>query len=115
MIQLTIGLEWMMEPLYIHSGLKIEYLTPEDLCISRELQCHINRWTNCYQSLFNEEYPPESGFSDPEAEQELLKALHKEGKSLSRMLQSELTADKYIVIYRSFMDCGKPLKTNNDL
>jgi hypothetical protein len=58
----------------------------EGLPLSQELKTKVSEWDRKCQSTFNSDYPPDSGFSSPEAE--LQHAA--EGEQLAKMIQQEL-------------------------
>lgn len=58
----------------------------EDLPLSQELRAKINEWDGEYQATFNSDYPPDSGFTTPEAELRHIA----EGEQLVKSIQQEL-------------------------
>lgn len=66
----------------------------DDLPLSQELKSKIIEWDGKYQSTFNSDYPPDSGFTSSEA-----KLQHaSEGEQLAKSIQQELEGS-YTVEY----------------
>ena len=66
----------------------------DELPISQALKAKVLAWDSEYQATFNDDYPPDSGFSSPEAER-----MHiAEGSQLAKSLQQEL-GGAYMVEY----------------
>ncbi len=72
------------------------YIKLQDLPVKYETAKRILHWQFWYESIFDEDYPPDSHFRN-KREQE---AFEEEGVSLLRHLQIELDED-YQVFYRS--------------
>jgi hypothetical protein len=61
-------------------------IDPAELAISGELATALTLWAADFDATLNEEYPPDSGFADEQAEQEF----RDRGRELARRLADEL-------------------------
>src|SRR5262245_5418087 len=68
---------------------EIANIDPETLPLSPELRKELRAWADAYDKTLNQEYPSDSGFSNP-AEEE---AFEVEGRRLWRVLQEKLGQD----------------------
>lgn len=93
---LRLANEYLAGPIFCPDPEKMGHVDVEDLPISSELQFALREWDEEYQSTFNIDYPPDSGFASPTDEQ----AYIKRGKDLAERLQLEL-GDGYLVQYKS--------------
>lgn len=78
--------EYLAGPLFCPD---IELMSHIDICdlnISMRLKDKINSWDIEYQSTYNDEYPPDSGFRSIEDK----RRHEREGKEIARLLQEEL-------------------------
>jgi hypothetical protein len=94
MIRLRLTNEYLAGPIFCPELDKMGHVDIEDLPLSQELKAKISEWDSKYQSTFNSDYPPESGFTSPVAE--LQHAA--EGEQLAKLIQQEL-AGSYTVEY----------------
>lgn len=69
---------------------------PDALPISSGLRVALREWADAYDQTLNQEYPPDSGFSTPEAELDF----EIEGRRLWKELQVQL-GDEYKVLFFS--------------
>lgn len=76
----------------------LDNLDHKDLPISDELKCDLTSWEEHYQGTFNEEYPPDSGFSTETEEQ----TFYREGRMLWQRLRHELGSAFYLEPYKSY-------------
>ncbi|UZE18712.1 hypothetical protein LOY70_03695 [Pseudomonas sp. B21-054] len=86
MIRLRLTSEYLAGPIFCPEPDKMGHVDVEGLPLSQELKTKVSEWDRKYQSTFNSDYPPDSGFSSPEAE--LQHAA--EGEQLAKMIQQEL-------------------------
>ena len=94
MIRLRLTSEYLAGPIFCPDPDRMGHVDIEDLPLSQELMTKISKWDGEYQATFNSDYPPDSGFTTPEAELRP-KA---EGVQLARSIQQELGGG-YIVEY----------------
>ena len=73
----------------------IGVIDPGALPITNELREAIRAWADAYDRTLDQDYPPDSGFTDLEEEE----AFEEEGKRLWRELQSQLGRDWEIIYY----------------
>jgi hypothetical protein len=71
-------------------------VNPDDLPLSVELKAALHRWADSYDRTLNDDYPPDSGFANPQDEE----AFEAEGFRLWHELQRELRG-LYEVAYYS--------------
>ena len=81
-------------PLWEVSSDGLSNINPEELPISSTLKARLNLWSQKYEQTFDEEYPPDSGFSSLE-EEEYFKT---EGLLILNDLKLEL-ASQFEIIY----------------
>jgi len=94
---IKLSLEYACSPLWLIDGDgDLDTVEPDDLPLSHDLKKNIILWNNVYHAAFDEEYPPDSGFSSKEANKLLQEAFRLEGKELYLRLKSELNG-KYKV------------------
>lgn len=94
MIRLRLTSEYLAGPIFCPDPDRMGHVDIEDLPLSQELIAKISKWDGEYQATFNSDYPPDSGFTTPEAE-----LRHKaEGMQLARLIQQELKSS-YMVEY----------------
>lgn len=94
MIRLRVTSEYLAGPIFCPDQDKMGHVDIENLSLSPELIEKIRRWDGEYQATFNSEYPPDSGFSTPEAELRHTT----EGRALAKLIQEELEGG-YMVEY----------------
>ncbi len=94
MIILRLAKEYMAGPLFCPDPERMGHVDIDELPISLALKSQILAWDCEYQETFNEDYPPDSGFSSPEAERKHVA----EGARIAKSLQQELGED-YTVEY----------------
>lgn len=94
MIRLRLTSEYLAGPIFCPDPDKMGHVDIEDLPFSQELKAKISAWDSKYQSTFNSDYPPDSGFTTPETE--LQHAV--EGEELAKLIQQELEGS-YTVEY----------------
>jgi hypothetical protein len=70
---------------------------PDELPLTADLKAALYRWADDYDRTLNHEYPPDSGFADPEAEE----AFEAEGKHLLGELKAQLGTGWKVVYYSS--------------
>lgn len=86
MIKLKVASEYLAGPIFCPDPDRMGHVDIDDLPVSQELKAEIRAWDVEYQATFNSDYPPDSGFSSPEAE-----LRHKaQGGQLAKKLQHEL-------------------------
>lgn len=83
-------------PLWENSPGEIGNIDPESLPLSEELKKRLDRWSEKYDSILNDEDPISSGFETKEDELSFIK----EGYELAKCLQLEL-GDTYQITYYS--------------
>ncbi|MBD3898324.1 hypothetical protein IEI94_20920 [Halomonas sp. ML-15] len=94
MITLRFAKEYMAGPLFCPDPERMGHVDVDELPISQALKAKILAWDSAYQATFNDDYPPDSGFSSSEAE-----CMHiAEGARIAKRLQLELEG-AYIVEY----------------
>lgn len=94
MIRLRLASEYLAGPIFCPELDKMGHVDVDELPLSQELKAKINAWDSEYQATFNSDYPPDSGFSSPEA-----KLRHvAEGEQLAKKIQQEL-GGSYAVEY----------------
>lgn len=94
MTTLRLAKEYMAGPLFCPDPERMGHVDIDRLPISPSLKSQILIWDCEYQETFNEDYPPDSGFSSLDAER-----LHSaEGERIAKSLQQELGGD-YAVEY----------------
>ncbi|WP_200627102.1 hypothetical protein [Pseudomonas sp. LAM2023] len=86
MIKLRLANEYLTGPIFCPEPDAMGHIDVDDVPISQELRAEISAWDSEYQATFNSDYPPDSGFSSPEAELRHIA----EGKQLAQKLQQEL-------------------------
>ena len=94
MIRLRLASEYLAGPIFCPDQDRMGHVDIENLSLSQELLEKIHRLDGEYQATFNSEYPPNSGFSTPEAELRHTS----EGRELAKLIQQELEGG-YIVEY----------------
>lgn len=94
MIRLRLTSEYLAGPIFCPDPDRMGHVDIEDLPLSQELKAQISEWDSRYQSTFNSDYPPDSGFASPDAE--LQHAA--EGEQLAKSIQQELEGS-YTVEY----------------
>lgn len=95
MTTLRLAKEYLAGPVFCPDSEKMGHIDVEDLPVSEQLKRAIQAWDSQYQSTFDDEYPPDSGFISPE-----LEAAHeRQGAELAERLQEEL-GDGYSVEYK---------------
>lgn len=86
MITLRLVKEYMAGPIFCPDPERMGHVEVDELPISQALKVQILAWDSEYQATFNDDYPPDSGFSSPEAE-----SMHiAEGSRIAKKLQLEL-------------------------
>lgn len=94
MIRLRLASEYLAGPIFCPDPDIMGHVDIDDLPLSQELRMKINKWDGEYQATFNRDYPPDSGFTTPEA-----KLRHvSEGGELAGSMQKELESN-YIIEY----------------
>ena len=86
---------------------EIDNFAPEELPLSSNTIKRLHEWQDSYDLTLNEEYPPESGFSSPQAEA----SFKQEGYELWLLLRQELSSE-YEIYYQSD---GQLFKHPNEL
>lgn len=86
MIRLRLTSEYLAGPVFCPEPDKMGHVDVDDLPLSEELKAKINEWDGRYQSTFNSDYPPDSGFTSSEAELQHVS----EGEQLAISMQQEL-------------------------
>ena len=71
-------------------------VNPDDLPLSDELKSSLHQWATSFDRTLNHDYPPDSGFANPQDEE----AFEAEGLRLWQELRRELR-DLYEVVYYS--------------
>lgn len=95
MITLRLTNEYLAGPIFCPDPEGMGHIDVEDLPISMELKRAISDWDNEYQETFDDDYPPDSGFTSPD-----LEAAHKkQGVDLAKRLKKEL-GENYSIEYR---------------
>lgn len=69
MIRLRLTSEYLAGPIFCPDPDRMGHVDIEDLPLSQELKAQISEWDSRYQSTFNSDYPPDSGFASPDAEE----------------------------------------------
>jgi len=64
-------------------------IDPDELPISQEQKARLTSWARQYDETLNMDYPPDSGFENPEAEAEF----KQEGLRLAGQLRTELGSE----------------------
>ncbi|CCH48768.1 hypothetical protein [Pseudodesulfovibrio piezophilus] len=95
--RIRLALEYGCSPIWIidEDG-DLDTVAIENMNISDSLKKDITIWNDVYHVTFNENYPPDSGFSSNEANVLLQEAFKLEGKELFLRLKEELNG-RYIV------------------
>ncbi|GAO72638.1 hypothetical protein [Comamonas sp. E6] len=94
MINLRLVNEYLSPPLFCPDLEKMGHIDIDDLPISRGLKDELFLWDKEYQATFNDDYPPDSGFSSIEDE-----VRHKNvGVMLAKKMQKELEG-RYLIEY----------------
>ena len=75
---------------------EIDNFAPEELPLCSKTIKRLHQWQDNYDLTLNEEYPPESGFSSPQAEE----TFKQEGYQLWLSLRQELGSE-YEVYYQN--------------
>jgi hypothetical protein len=90
--------EFDMSPLWLKESANRPYenVSINSLDISNSLIARIIEWDSKYQQTFNEDYPPDSGFTSTQEEEKFEEC----GMTIWQDLKSELS-NKTIVIYYS--------------
>lgn len=94
MIKLRLAGEYLAGPIFCPEPDRMGHIDIDDFPLSQELKAKISAWDSEYQATFNSDYPPDSGFSSPEAELRHIA----EGQQLAEKLQQEL-GSSYTVEY----------------
>lgn len=94
MIKLRLANEYLAGPIFCPDPERMGHIDIDDLPLSQELKAKISAWDNEYQATLNSDYPPDSGFSSPEAERRHIAV----GQRLAQRLQQEL-GDSYTIEY----------------
>lgn len=81
---------------------EVDNIDPEELPLSKETMKRLNAWQEVYDQTLNQDYPPLSCFSNPQAEQNF----KQEGIKLWKQLRLELEPD-----YEVFYENGSQLLT----
>ena len=88
--------DYECSPIWIENKDQMFENTPIDsLEISNELKQQLQRWNNCFQSTFNDSYPPDSSFSSDTKQ----KAFQQDGYTIYTQLISELGSN-YDISYQ---------------
>lgn len=95
MTTLRLAKEYLAGPVFCPDFEKMGHIDVEELPVSEELKRAIQAWDSEYQSTFNDDYPPESGFASSELEV----AHTRQGAELAERLQAEL-GEGYSVEYK---------------
>ena len=86
--------EYLASPIFLSDVDCMGHVDIADMAISRGLARDISSWDHEYQSTFNDEYPPDSGFDSlGESNRH-----SNEGRCLAERLQQELGSE-YVVEY----------------
>jgi hypothetical protein len=75
----------------------IDNANPDAFPLTNELKAALQAWAGTYDKTLNDEYPPDSGFASPAAED----AFDAEGMRLWRALREQLGLGYKIVYYSS--------------
>lgn len=96
MIKLRLVNEYLAPPLFCPDPSEMGHVDIDDLPLSRDLKEELSLWDKEYQATFNNDYPPDSGFSSPEEE-----IRHKNaGMMIAKKIQKELDG-RYLIEYFS--------------
>ncbi len=95
MINLRLANEYLAGPIFCPDSDQMGHVDIGDLPLSRSLGDKIKLWDDEYQSTFNDEYPPDSGFCSA---QEKIRHVN-EGRGLAQEMQAEL-GHSYNIEYR---------------
>lgn len=77
------------------SGNPFYNIAPKELLLSSSLISQLEDWNTTYQNTFNEDYPPDSGFSTQNAGY----AFEKKGIEIWEALISELPSNVNVIYY----------------
>ncbi|MEZ6964598.1 MULTISPECIES: hypothetical protein [Aeromonas] len=86
MIRLRLTNEYLAGPIFCPDADVMGHIDVNELPLSKDLKDKITAWDSEYQATFNNDYPPDSGFSLPEMERRHIA----EGQQLAKRLQLEL-------------------------
>ena len=94
MITIRLAKEYLASPIFCPDVDTMGHVEVEDLPISKSLIKAINDWNAEYQSTYNDDYPPDSGFNTLEEDADHVSR----GAVLAERLRAEL-GDSYFVQY----------------
>lgn len=99
MINLRLVLEYLASPIFCYDVDQMGHLEIDDLEISDDLKRQLKVWDKEFQDTFNDDYPPDSGFS---SRQQLQRHIQ-QGYKLVTKLQLEL-GESYKINYQPLSD-----------
>ena len=94
MIHFRFMLEYLASPIFCDDIEEMGHVDIEELAISEKLKKAIEKWNNEFQMTFDDDYPPDSGFTS----REQLNRHIQRGKVLVEELREELGAG-YEILY----------------
>lgn len=96
MKRLKLLAEYDCWPVWDISGDDTKDINPRLLNISSELVDLLNEWASDFETTFDDEYPPDSGFSSEEKEKEFLR----KGDIIFQLLKEQLSGDTEVIYNR---------------
>ena len=92
---IKLSLEFMCYPIWIERDNIFQPINHDELNISEELKQKIKDWDKQYQSIYVDDYPPDSKFETLIAEKEFIET----GYEIKKALQYEL-GNGYEILYK---------------
>lgn len=100
MKEIKIMPEYGCSPLWLYEGYNAaKSIEIKEVNISEGLKSKIQNWADIYESTFNEDYPPDSMFSNSDDE----KSFEVEGLEIWKQLQKEI-GNEYVIRYFSILN-----------
>lgn len=93
--KMKLMVDYQCFPLWEESDGDTKNVNPDDLPLASELKSALRNWAASYERTLNQEYPPDSGFINPEQEA----AFEAEGKRLWKELRVQLGSEFKVVYF----------------
>lgn len=93
MMKLRLANEYLAGPIFCPEPERVGHIYIDDLPISQELKGKIGEWDGAYQATFNNDYPPDSGFSSPDMKFRYVEAWRRLAQKLQQELDGSYVAE----------------------
>lgn len=100
--------DYYCHPLWVkYPDGELDNISPESLPISRELANSLNRWSDEFDAILNEDDPASSDFATPDDE----RRFNEQGRRLAEQFAHEVGSEYEVMYYDRFEKKDIPIKT----